>query len=459
MATPTIPNGEEYFFPIIYEGNGAGQRVGKFVPFTDSATIAKSCMFNRADTAILDKTYGSAGTSRKKYTFSVWLKIADIGQNRRVIMVGPAGNDDGFRITNDNTIHIWQNGIVASRLYTNRTFEDTSKFYHFLIRYEASNGTQEDTIQIYVDGDRQTFQSAVNITDTNGNFNANVVHAIGKYQYNNTEYLDGYLAEIVWIDGTALDPSSFGEYNSSGIWVPKDVSGLTFGTNGFHIDGRDASDLGDDESGNGNDFTTSGLASHDQVLDSPTNNFCVISQINMGSATGVTLKNGGLEGTTGGTPGNMPASFSLDSGKWYWEVNNHANGSGNNFGVGETPTGSFDQFTRGSNGNTVNTNAKTTTGSSGQIIGFKLDFDAGTLTHSTDGTSYSSTGSLTADMAYAPHSRLGGSSGRVAFNFGQDSTFGGLETAGGNSDGNGVGNFYYSVPSGFLAICTKNLGS
>ena len=82
------------------------------------------------------------------------------------------------------------------------------------------------------------------------------------------------MAEIVLIDGQALDPSSFGEFNSVLVFgFQKMYSGLTFGTNGFHIDGRDASDLGDDESGNGNDYTASGLGAHDQVLDSPTNNF------------------------------------------------------------------------------------------------------------------------------------------------------------------------------------------
>ena len=77
MATPTIPNGETQFFPIIYSGNSQGQRVGKFVPFTDDGTIANSCMFNRDDSPNLGKTYSGAGTSQKKFTFSCWLKKSE----------------------------------------------------------------------------------------------------------------------------------------------------------------------------------------------------------------------------------------------------------------------------------------------------------------------------------------------------------------------------------------------
>ncbi len=73
MATPTIPNGEEHFFPIIYEGNGAGQRVGKFVPFTDNGTIANSCIFNRADSPNLHRTI-SSGSQRRIFTLSCWVK-------------------------------------------------------------------------------------------------------------------------------------------------------------------------------------------------------------------------------------------------------------------------------------------------------------------------------------------------------------------------------------------------
>jgi hypothetical protein len=321
MAAPTIPNGEEYFFPVIYEGNGAGQRVGKFVPFTDNGTIDNSVIFNRADTAILDKTYGSAGTSRKKYTFSVWLKIADIGQNRRVIMVGPAGNDDGFRITNDNTIHIWQNGIVASRLYTNRTFEDTSKWYHCVMAVDTTQATDSNRIKFYVDGDLITSYSTevYPSQDYEGNVGNNVEYTIGASN-NNAEPYGGYMAEFNYVDGQALTPSTFGVTDTStGRWIPKTLTGITYGTNGFRLKFQDSSALGDDTSGNGNDFSVTNLVAGDQTTDSPTQNFSTLEASSSGS---MTLSEGNLRYTTASSS-NWESVYndkSISSGKWYFEL-------------------------------------------------------------------------------------------------------------------------------------------
>ena len=95
MATPTIPNGEEHFFPIIYSGNGQAQRVGKFVPFTDNGTIAKSYMFNRTDNPRLARTPSSVG-NRKTWTFSVWIKRAALGSARNLILTtSPSGGTAG----------------------------------------------------------------------------------------------------------------------------------------------------------------------------------------------------------------------------------------------------------------------------------------------------------------------------------------------------------------------------
>lgn len=437
---------------------------------TTTYAIDQSIRFNDGDSAYMHRTPSGAG-DRRTFTYSVWFKLGDMATTQRMllsvrnsdttrdnIMINQGGAGD-YRIYFDARV----GGSAHTELEPTRALRDPSAWYHLVVSVDTTNAVSTERVRLYFNGARETAFTTQTLPSLNQQFQINNTdkHSIGRFEFSSPQsYWDGYMAEMVMIDGQALDPSSFGEYNSSNIWIPKDVSGLTFGTNGFHIDGRDSADLGDDESGNGNDFTTSGLAAHDQVPDSPTNNFCVLSRINMGSAAGVTLGDGNLDGRTSGTAGNSPASISLDSGKWYFEVNNHANGSGNNVGVGETPTGSFHHFTLGSDGNQINSYSVTAGSlSSGNILGFKLDLDAGTLQHTTNGSSYTSTGSLTANTAYAPYARLGGTSGRVVFNFGQDSSFGGLETAGGNSDGNGVGDFYYSVPSGYLAICTKNLGS
>ena len=125
-----------------------------------------------------------------------------------------------------------------------------------------------------------------------------------------------YAAEMVFIDGTAYGPENFGEYNSSGIWIPKDVSGLSFGTNGFHIDGRDSSDLGDDESGQGNDFTVVNLATNDQKADSPTNNQITFNPLN-NQRSGGTPSNGNLDYVGPGTRTLISLTANIPStGKW-----------------------------------------------------------------------------------------------------------------------------------------------
>ena len=455
-------------------------------------TIGQSIRFNDDDTANMTRTFGSG--NQKIWTMSFWVKRGNLGSIQNIISRRTGGGSTsaylGFNASDQFQFYDPSNG---GELLTNAVYRDNSAWYNFVINYEASNSTQADRLKIYANGTRQTLTTSVSIADSNGNFNANVVHAIGKWQLTNIYYLDAYLAEIVWIDGTALDPSNFAETNSSGIWVPKDVSGLTFGTNGFHIDGRDASDLGDDESGNGNDFTTSGLASHDQVLDSPTNNFSVMNVIS-NYYSGSTFADGNLDVTRGGTTQAGPINnILMSTGKWYCEV--YIVGTANStyigilgtqiVGSGATPDNLVGRGSKGwsylnQNGNIFHNGSESSYGASlsaGDVLGIALDLDNSKLYFSKNGTfqnsgvpTSGSTGtgavSITASSSidlggYFFSVGDGGNSGtaRTVWNYGQEATFAGRASAGGNSDGNGIGNFKYSVPSGYLALCTKNLGS
>lgn len=430
-------------------------------------SIDQSIRFNEDEDGRMGRTPSATGTE-ETWTWSFWVKRGNLGLTLAILFqIGADKNNcDQFYFNSSDQL-VYQHldsGSNTDSLTTTQVFRDTSAWYHIVLTADTTNTVESERIRIYVNGARVTdFSGTPNYPTQNTptDVNTQVLHQIGA-QLSATFYaFDGYMAEIVLLDGTSTDCTSFGEFNSSGIWIPKDVSGLTFGTNGFHIKGETANDLGNDSNGS-NNFSTSGLDEYDQVPDSPTNNFCVLSRINMGSATGVALRDGNLDGRTSGTAGNGPASISLDSGKWYYELNCHAGGSGINGGAGETPTGSFHHFTLGSNGNQINTNGEDRAFSTSDIVGFKLDIDGGTLEYTTDGSSYSTVeGTLTANTAYAPYMRLGATSGRGVMNFGQDSSFGGLETSGSAnaSDDNGIGDFYYSVPSGFLAICTKNLGA
>ena len=439
-------------------------------------TIDQSIRFNSNDSAYMYRNV-DAPAFGNKYTMSFWAKFTNSDDYRRIITFrDKRGNGYPFGFlrlekSDDSSafqLTIFEYDTAISSNYpiyvvSAMKFRDYSAWYHIVVSVDYTRPVA-DRCRLYVNGTQQTFSYNANSASSGtpqsqaSGSGANYWQ-IGRLYVLSTYPGDYYLAEIHVVDGNAYGPEFFGETNDSGIWIPKEFEG-SHGSGGFFIDGRDSSDLGDDESGNGNDFTTTGLAAHDQMVDSPTNNFCNGLPTGVGTATGVTFSDGNLTGKTSGTAGNWVSSIPVDSGKWYFEVNNHANGSGNNYGIGQTPDGSYHHFALGSGGNQINDyDIIVNTGSSGSIVGYKLDFDAGTLTHTTDGTSYSSTGSLTSGMSYAAFARLGSSSGHVVFNFGQDSTFGGLETAGGNSDSNGIGDFYYNVPSGFKAICTKNLGS
>jgi hypothetical protein len=196
---------------------------------------------------------------------------------------------------------------------------------------DTANALETERLRLYINGERETnfdnnsggsFSCSQNL-DTN--FNNGEQHLIGALAYNNMgnidSYFDGYMAEIHYLDGYGYGPEFFGEFNDSGIWIPKEYSG-SYGTNGFKIDGRDSSDLGDDESGNGNDFTTSGLATHDQMADTPTNNHAVMNILDTNTTPNWTASNGNLDISWNG-PNYSNHLFSTLSipptGKWYFE--------------------------------------------------------------------------------------------------------------------------------------------
>jgi hypothetical protein len=172
MATPTIPNGEEYFFPIIYEGNGGGQRVGKFVPFTDNGTIDNSCIFNDGDSPSLARTPSSGG-DRRTWTFSAWIKRGNLtGAVQYIFSASDSASStkyDYIYFDTDNTIDIqhYNGSGTEGRIKTNRTFEDTSKFYHLFYVFDSTNATAGNRMRLYIDGDEITSFSI----DTNPSLN------------------------------------------------------------------------------------------------------------------------------------------------------------------------------------------------------------------------------------------------------------------------------------------------
>ena len=462
---------------------------------TTTHTIDQSIRFNSADSAYMSRTL--AASNRKTFTFSCWVKRGSLGSYQRIFNAYDSSDDEHLIFRDADVLHFYS-GDASADVKTNQVFRDPSAWSHIVCAVDTTNVNSSERVILYVNGSRVTSLATATYPSLNADtgFNENVAHHIGVSSAS-SQYLDGYLADIVFLDGTATDCNSFAEFNSNGIWVPKDVSGLTFGTNGFHIDGRDSADLGDDESGQGNDFTISGLAAHDQMTgESPTNNFCVLNPISKPSYdSGVTVR--GVSGVnlssiskpSGNTNGFAFGTMGVTSGKWYYELYTTtypavealglgwidsentqtatASGSGwRDFGVNQRHTTSaYSSWVWGSS---ESTNTGLTPFEASVVVGVATDFDNNTFTLTTNGSAYGSvdfdstspTQDLTDGTIWLPKSELANDAvALVTFNFGQDSTFNGQITAGGNADGNGVGNFKYSVPSGYLALCTKNLGS
>ena len=342
MAAPTIPKGEEYFFPIIYEGNGAGRRVGRFVPFTDNGTITNSVIFNRADNPYMyfNKS-GITPDSDKNFTFSCWFKIGEKGSrlNTGLFNSNTDGSNGGnvtryaplATFTADGKLfgYDYDSGGYNWYFSTNRTFEDTSKWYHFVLAIDTTQSTSTDRMKIYIDGDQITSFSSTVYPALNQDLYtvmAGGYHILG-LGYN--AKFDGYIAEVNLIENQQLTPSTFGLTDTStGRWIPKALTGITYGTNGFRLQFGTDSALGDDTSGNTNDFTATNLASTDQTTDSPSQNFPTFDNnqtIDNAGGTNI-FSEGNLRvdmdyGGSGNQYGMalMNPAYAVTSGKYYWE--------------------------------------------------------------------------------------------------------------------------------------------
>ena len=471
---------------------------------TGGYEVANSLRFDRASSDYLSKTYGSAG-NRKTMTFSFWIKRSNLSTNQYPMSIFDSGSGnqadmrfaattDVFRMYSTDT-----SGTPVLHLITDRVFRDVSAWYHIFWKIDTTQATASDRVKLYVNGVQETSFSTETYPAQNTDLRWNGtsgstggVTNIGAINGGNS--IDGYMAEVCFIDGTALDPTSFGEFDEdTGIWKPIDVSGLTFGTNGFYLDFEDSSALGDDVSGNGNDFTVNNLTSVDQSTDTPTNNFSTMNGLYFGG--GVTMSEGNLSVAM-----NASAQFGafstigVSTGKWYMEMKytvqvagadrmivgvsgNPANlreGApiGSNAGFVGADTESFAYYSDG--GDSYTNESATSYGDSwtvNDIIGIALDLDNNKLYFSKNGTFQNSgvptsgstgTGAIsitapssltTGNYFFAVSDTSGVYGGTIVNNFGSPP----FTISSGNSDGNGYGNFEYSVPSGYYALNTKNL--
>ena len=441
--------------------------------------VANSLRFNDDDSAFLSKTFSGDGTHHDKGTVSVWLKRGELGAEQGIFTAG-SSNRHFIRFESSDTL-TFRAVTDSFHVQTTQVFRDPSAWYHIVIAYDTSQGTASDRVKMYVNGSQISSFSQTDYPDQDLDIKlgAAELNCIGKDSEQTNPYYDGYMAEFVYIDGQQLAPTSFGEFDedSPTIWKPIDVSGLTFGTNGFHLDFEDSGTLGNDKSGNDNDFASSGLAATDQSTDTCTNNFCTMNPLNRYQYN-FTFSEGNLKVANSSSNWHAASgTIGINTGKWYFEAK--YTGSSNlqhwyvGFG-GEAQNAS--DATRNSvafynnDGGEVHTsdvsnNTATTadygTFSQNDIIGIALDYDNEYISVYKNGsaivtnydygaTSYSSNlkdGETI--FPYVAHY----ASGDISMNFGSPA----YSISSGNADARGHGNFEYSVPSGYFALCSKNL--
>jgi len=198
--------------------------------------ISQSLRFNDDDSAYLSRTPASAG-NRKTWTWSGWVKRGNLGSRQTIFSVyGGTNSNDFIELRFDSSTDALTLGLYsADGFVTNQVFRDTSSWYHIVVVMDTTQATDTNRLKLYVNGAQVTSFSSTSYPSQNSNtaMGMAAIHSIGSLIFNNNYYNDGYLAEVNFIDGTALDATSFGEFKS-GVWIPKAYSG-SYGTNGFYL--------------------------------------------------------------------------------------------------------------------------------------------------------------------------------------------------------------------------------
>jgi len=477
--------------PLILPGNVASATA------STGYDVANSCRFNDGDSASMTKTSGSG--DRRQFTISAWVKRGVLGTEQEIYGSGDSGSNvfgvffDGS--TNRLSVTDYQSGGTLT-LTTNRVFRDCSAWYHVCVAIDTEQATNTNRVKIYINGTQETSFATANYPDEDEDLYVNVSgqpHNVGVDQ-GPGRFFDGYMAEVVFIDGTQYAASDFGEFDSDSptIWKPKDPSGLTFGTNGFYLDFEASDNLGNDANG-GTDLTESNLDATDQASDSPTNNFCTMNPLSIDPDSTFTFSEGNLEyATSSSTRGYWVSTIAVSTGKWYFEYKCTNNQSRTCVGIAGAPaagnndpeSGIHDNATiyttingkisYNSNGGTDNY-YNTATGGDDIIIGCALDLTSATNTiaFSIDGAWVTGDGTTDTDFTNVllnddftnVASTVNGVYHFIAGDDGGDQDINGQVNFGnppfsissGNADADGYGNFEYAVPSGYYALCTKNL--
>ena len=472
--------------------------------------IANSLRFVDEDVPeLLWPASAHSGGNRRTFTHSLWVKRGlSITSTHQVIFEardGDDGSSDNIKFENGQLCVIYQDGTLG-RLKSTALFFDSSAWYHIVVAVDTTQGTNTNRIKVYVNGVQLTSFTDAN-TYMDQNADTRTSYASSDQQYGNSRHpdndhgLDGYLAEVNFVDGLQLTPASFAETDDDyGHWKPKKYAGA-YGDEGYYLDFKSSgvgtagtATIGADRSGNTNHFTSDNIATTDQMSDSPSFNFATLNPLQHFVTNLPTQTEGNLKTICGsvntGSKHCIAATMAMTSGKWYFEVliGNTTNSHFSHIGVANADNDLFSQLLSttansgnvpwdndygwgfdGYNGSKEHDNTQASYGSQvslGDIIGVAVDMDNGKIWFAENNT-WLASGDPAAGSNEA-YSNLAGTivpvvstqdhaTAFVTMNFGQDSTFSGGDTSGaGASDGGGIGDFYYAPPSGFLALCASN---
>ena len=426
--------------------------------------LTRSLRFRSAATADLERTPSTTGTGGSKtWTYSIWLKRGLLATRQSLVdgYASSAGHVLEFTSSDTLEFYAW-GGAAALDLITTQVFRDPSAYYHIVLAVDTTQATAANRIKLYINGAQVTAFSTATYPTQNAltYIGSNVLQDIGR-RGSNQFYSDCYLAEVNFIDGQALTPSSFGSTNAlTGVWQPAKYSG-TYGTNGFYLPFTDNSalttssnvGLGKDFSGNGNYWTTNNISitagvTYDSMTDVPTltsataGSFAVLNPLWVAPTSGPVTSNGNLSCTNNYY--SIASTIGVSSGKWYCEFTRGSTSSligivPLGFNIGTDPGASATSYAYQDAGKKYNSGTLTTYGATyttGDVIGVAMDLDGGNLTFYKNGVSQGVAFTGIAGTYFFAFSAI--AAGVSSINFGQQP-------------------WAYSPPTGFVALNTYNL--
>jgi hypothetical protein len=402
------------------------------IPLSDYG-INNSLRFRSSASANLSRTF-TIPTNNKIWTWSAWVKRGIISSSIQRIVSSSTNGDEAIRF-DTNRLRYYFNGAASGDLQTTQLFRDCSAWYHIVIAVDTTQATASNRVKIYVNGVQVTSFATSSYPAQNYNTSINASGSVN-LSVSSGEALDGYMTDVYFIDGSQKAASDFGETDTdTGSWKPKAYTG-TYGTNGFYLTFTDASAataaaIGKDSSGNGNNWTPSGISvtagtTYDSMTDSPTltngivGNYCVLNPIDR--LTTATLSNANLAFTTATTGHSAIGSIGMSSGDYYWEAETSAGTTQARATVYGTAASTYYSFA-----------------ANNTVYGFRFDADAGTLDYTTDGSSFTSLATGLTSGPYFPYFNNNGvTSKTISVNFGQRP-------------------FTYTPPTGYNRLNTFNL--